>query len=101
MNYCQCHSGPPRLSAAIRELYDELIEFFKKPTRDELSDCVYACGRILGAFSHHVYVHVPGDGRHLKKINERFRLYGCIRSPAHLINGRCPSAPTEKCAIQD
>ena len=87
---CGCQTVAT-LREAVMELADELVEFLREPSQDEFSDCVYAVGRIIGACVGKVYVHVPGDGRHVKKIQRRLDEYGCIRSRKHLVNGRCPS----------
>ena len=87
---CGCQTVAT-LREAVMELADELVEFIKDPSQDELSDCAYAVGRIIGACVGKVYVRVPGDGRHVKKIQRRLDEYGCIRSRKHLVNGRCPS----------
>lgn len=90
--FCKCHDKPPKFWGACKEFVDEFVEFIQDPSLDEMSDCCYAVGRIIGAMSGKVYVHVPGDARHIAKIKSRMEEYGCIRSKRHLVNGRCPNA---------
>ena len=88
--YCDCHKAiAPR--KAIRDIRDEWTELKEEPSMDELSDVLYGVGRLLGSLIRMPYVRIPGDGLHVKKINDRMQEYGCIRSKRHLINGICPS----------
>lgn len=91
MQYCQCNAKPPKIREAVKEFLDEFLEFLRGPSLDEASDCAYAVGRVLAAMVGKVYVRVPGDGRHIAKIDRRMADYGCIRSKKHLKAGRCPS----------
>lgn len=75
---------------SLRELAAESVELFKEPSRDEFSDVCYAVGRLLGSTLGREYVKVPGDKKHIAKVNARLLEYGCIRSSRHLISGNCP-----------
>lgn len=92
---CACLRVLP-LQAALRDIGDELRELRRartiKDAVDELSDIAFAWGRLLGSVVSTVYIPVPGDARHVKKIHARMLEYGCVRSKRHLIDGRCPSA---------
>ena len=91
MKYCKCHE---KLSyrEAFNGLVDEVKEFIEEPSRDEASDIVYCLNRLAGTVLGKAYQKViPGDGLHVKKIEQRMDDYGCIRSKRHLISGICPS----------
>lgn len=90
MQYCKCHNTLP-LREALKTTWDEVVEFVAEPSKDEASDIVYGLGRVLGALINRPYVRVPGDGIHVRKIQQRMNDYGCIRSKRHLLNGKCPS----------
>jgi hypothetical protein len=34
---------------------------------------------------------MPGDRQHYRKVMKRMEEQGCVRSPRHLVEGRCPS----------
>ena len=71
---------------------DEIKEFIEDPSMDELSDIVYCLNRAVGSLFNKSYVRlIPGDKLHVDKINKRMEEYGCIRSPRHLLDGKCPS----------
>lgn len=89
--WCGCMRPVP-VRQAVRDIVDEAVELLREPSRDELSDVAYGIGRLLGAVVGRTYVPVPGDGLHVRKIEERMAEYGCIRSRRHLLDGRCPSA---------
>jgi hypothetical protein len=77
---------------AFNGLVDEVKEFIEEPSRDEASDIVYCLNRLAGTVLGKAYQKViPGDGLHVKKIEQRMDDYGCIRSKRHLISGICPS----------
>ncbi len=82
MKYCKCWKILS-VKDAISDLLDEIIEFISSPSKDELSDCMFAIGRLFGAIMHKEYVHVAFDNLHIVKINSRMREYGCIRSHNH------------------
>jgi hypothetical protein len=58
---------------------------------DEFSDVMFGVGRLIGGVFGILYISMPFDGIHIKKINKRFLEYGCCRSKRYLINDRCPS----------
>lgn len=88
---CKCHVRLT-LKQACYAIKDEVIEFIQEPSKDELSDIFYCFNRLVGTLTNKPYRKVfPMDNIHIKKVNERMALYGCIRSPRHLINGKCPS----------
>jgi len=74
----------------MADIISELGEIIAEPSRDELSDIAYGIGRLLGSVVRRSYVRVPGDRRHVAKIQERMVEYGCIRSRRHLVDGACP-----------
>jgi hypothetical protein len=88
--YCGCHKAIAS-KQAVQDIRDEWLELKEEPSMDELSDVLYGVGRLLGSLIRMPYIRIPGDGLHIKKINERMLQYGCIRSKRHLINGHCPS----------
>jgi len=88
--YCDCHKAIA-LKQAVRDIRDEWTELKEEPSMDELSDVLYGVGRLLGSLIRVPYIRIPGDGLHVKKINDRMQEYGCIRSKRHLIDGSCPS----------
>jgi hypothetical protein len=83
--------GVRGLGDSVRDLLDEIREWVECPSRDEWSDICWGVGRLIGSLSNRVYVHIPGDGMHIGKIQKRMSEYGCVRSRAHLINGKCPN----------
>lgn len=92
MKYCKCHE---KLSyrEGFNGLVDEVKEFIEEPSRDEASDIIYCLNRLAGTVLGKAYQKViPGDGLHVKKIEQRMKEYGCIRSKRHLVDGVCPSA---------
>ena len=91
MVYCKCHNTLT-LRQGIKATWDEVVEFIEEPSKDELSDIFYCFNRIAGTLTNQPYRKVfPMDKLHIDKVNERMAMYGCIRSPRHLINGKCPS----------
>ena len=89
--YCKCHSTMT-LKQAVSALKDEMIELIQEPSTDELSDVVYCINRLVGSLLNKPYKKVMlFDSKHVRKINVRMKIYGCIRSKNHLVNGKCPS----------
>ena len=89
--YCKCHSTMT-LKQAVDALKDEVAEFIQEPSKDELSDIVYCANRLAGSLLNKPYKKViPFDSKHIRKINIRMKIYGCIRSKNHLVDGKCPS----------
>ena len=89
--YCKCHSTMT-LKQAVDALKDEVAEFIQEPSKDELSDIVYCVNRLAGSLLNKPYKKVIlFDSKHIRKINIRMKIYGCIRSKNHLVNGKCPS----------
>lgn len=88
---CNCVKQPRKMIPAIKDLLEEVVEFYYKPSYDEASDIVFCIGRILGSIINKPYVSIPGDCLAIDKISERMMVYGCIRSSKHLIFGECPS----------
>lgn len=91
--FCSCLQVRP-VRDALRDLYDEIVEFLQEPSRDEASDLAFAVGRLIGGMRGIVYTSIPGDARHITKMFARMATYGCVRSPRHLRDGACPSLPT-------
>ncbi len=73
----------------------EFFELFEVETfeefRDELSDISWGIGRLIAGLFGKVYVRIPGDGIHYRKVVTRVEEYGCMRSKRFLIDGKCPS----------
>lgn len=92
--WCQCLGVLP-LSAAWRDLWDELRELVNVSSRaewvDEVSDVAFGVGRLLGAVCRRVYVRVPFARSHIEKVTARQDGHGCVRSARHLVGGVCPS----------
>lgn len=92
--YCQCHKIVT-FKQGVRDLASEAYEIVKAKSKseflDELSDIVYALGRLAGSAVRRPYVRMPYDAKHVKKIGERMDEYGCIRSRRNLVDGACPS----------
>jgi len=82
---------PQSAGEAVREVIAECREWWEHPSLDEVSDIAYGIGRMIAGIFGRRYVHVPGDRRHIEKIEKRMTEYGCIRSKRHLVEGRCPS----------
>lgn len=91
MKYCRCLQ-PLHVGEALDHLKDEAVELWREPSLDEASDCTFAVGRLVAALFGKVYVRMPFDGRHVRKIEARMAEHGCIRSKRHLVDGHCPSA---------
>lgn len=91
MIYCNCYQPLP-LKTALRYLKDEVIEFVEKPSIDELGDVIRVTNRFAGALFNRAEIRIlPYPKSHLDKVNARMKKNGCIRSEAHLIDGKCPS----------
>lgn len=88
--FCKCLK-PLSFGRAVKQLWDEIVEFYQEPSLDELSDCAFALGRLLAAIFGRVYIHIPFDQRHWAKIGKRMEVQGCVRSQRHLKFGKCPS----------
>ena len=91
-NYCNCHQ-PQSVKQSLLAIKDELVEFVQEPSMDEFSDVMYGIGRLIAPIFGKSYVSMPGDKKHIFKINNRMVEHGCIRSKRHLVNGVCPSSP--------
>jgi len=91
LQWCGCLSRISP-SAAFRDIRDEVVELFKDPSLDELSDVFFGLGRLLGSLTGAPYRRVPLAGRHIEKVAARMSAHGCVRSPRHLVEDRCPSA---------
>jgi hypothetical protein len=91
--WCGCMAKQTAVSA-LRDIRDEVRELIAEPSMDEFSDICYGVGRLVGALINKPYVPMPWDGRHIAKIEERMRQYGCIRSSRHLVQGKCPALET-------
>lgn len=91
MEYCNCYQPLP-IKTALRYLKEEIVEFVQKPSMDELGDVIRVTNRLAGAvFKRKELTLIPYPKVHLDKVNSRMRKNGCIRSEAHLLNGKCPS----------
>lgn len=89
--YCQCHNTMS-FKQAVSALKDEVVEFVQEPSLDEFSDIVYCINRLAGTLTNKPYKKIMlGDGIHVRKIKIRMKIYGCIRSKNHLVDGKCPS----------
>jgi hypothetical protein len=88
--YCKCH-GLLNPRQAVKDVVDEVKEMVAEPSMDEFSDIIYAIGRLMASLIGKVYIPLPGDGRHVAKIDARMLEYGCIRSKRHLVGGVCPT----------
>lgn len=90
--YCKCHDTLSFKDGVI-SIAEEVVEFIKSPSMDELSDIVYSINRMVGSLVGFPYLKlIPFlDRKHIYKIDDRMARYNCIRSPRHLINGKCPS----------
>ena len=104
MEWCKCVEVRPFREAVADlislELIDgkrrgELFELFEAKSfeelMDEASDIVFGIGRLLAGLFGKVYFKMPGDRRHVDKMNARMAEYGCARSKRFLVNGRCPN----------
>jgi hypothetical protein len=90
--WCAC-MGTLSPKQALKDLADEAVELAKEPSRDELSDVVFAVGRLLGSLINKPLVALPGSRLHVEKISHRMQHHGCVRSVRHLQDGVCPSSP--------
>lgn len=91
MKYCKCYQPLP-IRTALRYLKEETIEFIQDPSMDELGDVVRVINRLAGSLVNRPEVSIlPYPKVHLEKVNKRMQEYGCIRSKAHLVRGKCPS----------
>lgn len=88
--YCNC-MHVLRGKAALAPLWDEMKEFVEEPSMDEFSDIMWGVGRLIGGVFGKVYVKMPFDGLHRKKVDARMVEFGCVRSKRHLVDGVCPS----------
>lgn len=87
MDYCECMDVRSKRDAVI-DIWDEMKEFGKKPSKDEFSDIMFGIGRFIGACFGKVYVSVPGDRLHVNKIDMRMNEYGCVRSKRAVNEGK-------------
>lgn len=90
--WCAC-MGTLSAKQALKDLADEAVELAKEPSKDELSDVVFAVGRLLGSLINKPLVTLPGSRLHVEKISHRMQHHGCVRSVRHLQDGACPSSP--------
>lgn len=90
--YCRCHDRLS-LKEGVISIAEEVVEFIKSPSMDELSDIVYAINRTVSSLIGLYYFPIIPilDRKHKLKIEERMKNYRCIRSTRHLLNGKCPS----------
>ena len=89
MNFCKC-MAPMGLKEAIGDIVDEFREFVEEPSMDEFSDIMWGFGRLIAGLFGKVYIRMPFDRMHYKKVVARMEEYDCVRSKRHLINGVCP-----------
>jgi hypothetical protein len=77
---------------ALRDIRDEVVELLKVSSFDEfcdeLSDVMFGIGRLVAGFRGKVYVRMPGDRRHIEKINVRMMKQGCVRSERVVAKGK-------------
>lgn len=76
---------------ATRALLDETLEFFAKPSFDELDDVKVCINRWVGSLFSLPAVKIFKTPLYDLKVTERMVSYGCIRSRRHLALGGCPS----------
>lgn len=95
--YCNCYKKLT-IKESLRHIKEEVVEFIKDPSMDELSDIGYSLNRLLGTLCGGKYISLFGDSLHVKKINERVENTGCIRSENHKckIQPIPPTVPTKK-----
>ena len=77
--YCKCFENR-KLKDAVKDIWEEIVEFAKEPSYDELSDIAYGINRLVGSLMKKKYIRIFPDKLHVEKINKRFEEYGCIRS---------------------
>jgi hypothetical protein len=70
---------------SVREAFgyikDEVKEFIKAPSLDELSDIFFALNRLCGAIVRRKYIRLyPFDNDHILKCNKRMKQFGHFRS---------------------
>lgn len=90
MEFCSCYKvlTPEEAQA---HLHEEMVEL-RNATNimqkvDELSDVIFAINRYYGALKGVAYFPIlPGDKRHIRKIEARMAEYGCIRSKNHMVS---------------
>lgn len=80
---CGCLDGKHGIEP-LRDEWNELL--------DELSDVMFALGRVLGDRLGIFCLPLPFQGRHIEKMRARHAKQGCVRSSKHLVDGHCPSA---------
>jgi hypothetical protein len=95
MEYCGCITNKEgELGQRIADIWDEVVELTEVKSWDEFldewSDVMFGIGRLVGYFWGAKYVSVYGDERHVKKIQDRMKEYGCVRSKRHLVEGVPP-----------
>lgn len=96
MKYCQCYQPLP-LKTALRYVREEVTEFVQEPSMDELGDVIRVINRLAGSICNRAEVTIiPNLKRNMEKVNDRMSRYGCVRSPRHLVNGKCPSIQTQE-----
>ncbi len=86
MEYCDC-LGVRGFRDGVKDIWDEVQEWVEEPSMDELSDVMFGIGRLVAGVFGKVYVHVPGDGKHVEKINERMVKQGCVRGERKVAAG--------------
>ena len=86
MDFCDCLTVRGARDA-LRDVWDEMVEWAEEPSLDEVSDVMFGIGRFLGGLAGRVYVRMPGDRRHVAKITARMRSQGCVRSERKVAAG--------------
>jgi len=92
--FCDCMQVR-KFRLALADLREEIGEIVSVKSWDEFwdeaSDVSWAFGRLFAGMFGKVYVRIPGDRRHYRKVMKRMDEHGCVRSARHLVEGRCPS----------
>jgi hypothetical protein len=92
--FCGCMKVR-KFKDAVADLSEEAGEIFSVKSwdefRNEASDVSWAFGRLFAGMVGKVYVRMPGDRQHYRKVMKRMEEQGCVRSSRHLVEGRCPS----------
>lgn len=91
MPYCKC-LGVRKGRDAWKDIWDEMVELVEVRTwadfTDELSDVSFGIGRLVAGLFGKVYVRVPGDRAHVRKIDARMDKQGCVRSERKVAAGQ-------------
>lgn len=78
---CTCSSEVDKLTPFYfaKRFFEELIEFLKAPSKDELSDCMLMITQFIYVVTGHVVI-MPYAQLSLQKGRDRVNAHGCVRS---------------------